>query len=150
MDVDLKIKRLTKKDILLFKRLIQLFEEVFEDGKVEKVKKSYLKSLLADEAFVAYVAIVDDKVAGAVAAFELPMYYYRGSEMFIYDIAVKPEFQRKGIGKKLLKALILYCKKKNIREIFVAADEEDAHALKFYQSTGGKAGKVVHFNFRTK
>ncbi len=150
MLADLKIKRLTKKDVLLFKQVIQLFEEVFDDGKAEKVKKSYLKSLLAKEGFVIYVTIVKDKVVGALTAFELPMYYYQGSEMFIYDVAVKPEFQRKGIGKKLMKALILYSKKKNIKEIFVAADEEDAHALKFYQSASGKAAKVVHFNLRAK
>lgn len=31
--------------------------------------------------------------------------------------------------------------------MFVAASEEDVHALDFYHSTGGEAEKVVHFNY---
>jgi aminoglycoside 3-N-acetyltransferase I len=40
-----------------------------------------------------------------------------------------------------------YCKQNEIKEMFVAANEEDKNALDFYRSTGGNAEKVVHFNY---
>ena len=41
------------------------------------------------------------------------------------------------------------CRQKGVAEVFVAASEEDTHALDFYRSTGGAAEKVVHFTYFT-
>jgi aminoglycoside 3-N-acetyltransferase I len=142
---DISIKRLSKQDILLTKQLILLFRTVFEMKKAKTPGKSYLKELLRKPNFVAYIALYKNTVIGGLTAYELPMVYSEGSEMFIYDIAVKHEFQRNGIGKKLILALQKYCKQHRIKEIFVAANEEDTHALEFYRSAKGKAESVVHF-----
>ncbi|HXP50720.1 MAG TPA: GNAT family N-acetyltransferase [Bacteroidia bacterium] len=147
MSKDVIIKRLGKKDIVLFKNLISLFNEVFEIKKHKSAKKSYLQKVLKESSFISIVAICDDKIVGGLTAYELPMYYSKYSEVLIYDMAVLTEFQRKGIGKKLISALKKYCRKKGIQYIFVPANEEDAHALAFYTSTGGKPEKVVHFNY---
>src|ERR1700739_585821 len=147
MSKDVIIKRLGKKDIVLFKNLISLFNEVFEIKKHKSAKKSYLQKVLKESSFISIVAICDDKIVGGLTAYDLPMYYSKYSEVLIYDMAVLTEFQRKGIGKKLISALKKYCRKKGIQYIFVPANEEDAHALAFYTSTGGKPDKVVHFNY---
>jgi aminoglycoside 3-N-acetyltransferase I len=149
MAADIKIKRLGKKDVVLFQELILVFEEVFESENLKTPKKSYLKQLFKNSGFVTFIALNKKEVVGGLTAFELPMYYYKGSEMFIYDIAIKTKYQQTGIGKKLLAKLQQYCKKNGIKEMFVAANAEDANALKFYDSTGGKAEMVVHFNFET-
>jgi aminoglycoside 3-N-acetyltransferase I len=147
MAASIKIKRLGKKDVVLFQELILVFEEVFESESLKTPKKAYLKQLLKNPGFVVYIALNKKEVVGGLTAFELPMYYYKGSEMFIYDIAIKPKFQRKEIGKTLLVKLQQYCKKNGIKDIFVTANAEDANALQFYDTTGGKAEMVVHFNF---
>jgi aminoglycoside 3-N-acetyltransferase I len=147
MSKDVIIKRLGKKDVVLFKELISLFNEVFEIKKHKSAKKTYLQKVLKESSFISIVAICDDKIVGGLTAYELPMYYSKYSEVLIYDMAVLTEFQRKGIGKKLISALKKYCRKKGIQYIFVPANEEDAHALAFYTSTGGKPEKVVHFNY---
>ena len=147
MSNEVKIKRLGKNDVLLFENLNKLFYIVFEMRKYKPVKKAYLQNLLNNSNFIVYVAICKGEVIGGLTAFELPMYYAQYSEVLIYDIAIHSGFQRMGIGKKLITGLKEYCKKNGIKEFFVPANEEDKQALAFYKSTGGKAEKVVHFNY---
>ncbi|HXA00950.1 MAG TPA: GNAT family N-acetyltransferase [Cytophagaceae bacterium] len=144
---EFQIKRLGVQDVSILKRLLHLFQEIFEMEKPVITNESYLQKLLGKTDFIAYVVICENEIAGGLTAYELPMYYSEYSEVFIYDIAISPEFQRKGLGRKLLSTLKEYCRQNGIREIFVAANEEDAHAVNFYKSTGGRAERVVHFNY---
>ncbi|MGZ4035858.1 MAG: GNAT family N-acetyltransferase [Bacteroidia bacterium] len=144
---DFKIKCLTSNDIDLFKELIELFISVFEEEDASLPDQNYLEGLLKKTDFLVFVAMDNKQIVGGLTAFELSKYYSKSSELFIYDIAVKPGHQRKGLGKMLLEHTIKYCQEKGINEIFVAANEEDQHALDFYHATGGEAEKVVHFNY---
>lgn len=143
--VDLLIKRLGKNDVLMAQKLFLLFKEVFELENGERAKKPYLAELLGNPNFIMYAAIRKNEPVGGLTAYQLPMYHREGSEMFIYDVAIKPEFQRMGIGKRLFITMKEYCQENEIREFFVLAHEEDTHALDFYTSTGGEAEKVVNF-----
>lgn len=142
-----EIKRLGSPDVWLFQKLVRLFKEVFETENGAEANKLYLQALLQKPDFIAYAVLLENEVVGGLTAFELPLYYTECSEMFIYDIAVKTEFQRNGLGKALLAALAAYCKKAGIKVMFVAALEEDGHAVNFYHATNGKGEKVVHFNY---
>jgi aminoglycoside 3-N-acetyltransferase I len=144
---DLKIKRLSLSDIDLFKELIRLFINVFEEEDASVPDDNYLERLLTKADFLVFVAMDNKQIVAGLTAFELSKYYSKSSELFIYDIAVKPEHQRKGLGKMLLEHTKKYCREKGINEIFVAANQEDQHALDFYHATGGEAEKVVHFNY---
>jgi aminoglycoside 3-N-acetyltransferase I len=141
------IKKLGNKDLLLFQKLILLFSNVFEMDNNASAKKSYLKSLLSNTAFIALVIFHEDEIVGGLTAYELPLYYAEYSEIYIYDVAIKRQFQRMGFGNKLLSSLKKYCRKNTIKEFFVEAHEEDKHSVSFYHSAGGKAEKVIHFNF---
>jgi len=139
-----EIKQLTKEDLSTFNLLIDLFNMVFEEEPTIGENRN-LSKLLGSSNFIAMVASSDNEVFGGLTAFELPMYYSEYSEIFLYDLAVKPEYQRMGIGKRLIHSLKEYCIKSGIREFFVLAHEEDEHAIEFYRSTGGKSEKVVNF-----
>lgn len=143
----IQIKKLNKTDTALFKELVVLFDEVFQNESRSVPKKAYLQKLLTKNSFIAIVATYNNKVIGGLTAYELPMYYGKFSELLIYDMAVSSKHQRKGIGKKLITSLIKFGKKRGIESIFVPAHEEDEDALAFYKSTGGKAEKVIHFNY---
>jgi aminoglycoside 3-N-acetyltransferase I len=147
---EFEMKRLRSGDAKLLQKLNLTFQEVFETPVVEAPSPSYLEKCLEQNSFLAYVILQGDQVIGGLTAYELPMYSAEHSEIFLYDIAVRKDFQRKGLGKKLLEFLNLYCKTNNIKLMFVEAHEEDEHALEFYHSTGGKAERVMHFNFNIK
>ena len=143
-----EIKRLTNEGVLTFTSLIDLFNTVFEEETRIGSESNSLK-LLNNKNFIAFVALAGDEVVGGLTAYELPMYYSDRSEIFLYDLAVKPEYQRMGIGKGLLQSLKEYCVKNGIKEFFVMAHEEDEHAIEFYRATGGKSEKVVNFIYET-
>jgi len=142
--MSIEIKRLTKEDLSNFTALINLFNLVFEEESKIGSEANSLR-LLNNDGFIAIVAIAENEVVGGLTAYELPMYYSDSSEIFLYDLAVKPEHQGNGIGKGLLHSLREYCIENGIKDFFVMAHEEDAHAIEFYRATGGKAEKVVNF-----
>jgi aminoglycoside 3-N-acetyltransferase I len=139
-----QIEYLTKELVADFEALVNLFNMVFEEE--SKIgSEVHLLNLLSRENFIALAALTENEVVGGLTAYELPMYYSDSSEIFLYDLAVKPEYQRMGIGKGLLQALKDHCRENEIKEFFVMAHEEDEHAVEFYRSTGGKSEKVINF-----
>ena len=143
-----EIKRLTKEDLSTFNLLINMFSMVFEEGESDVRNDANSLRLLGSNNFIAIAAISENEVVAGLTAYELPMYYSEYSEIFLYDLAVKPEYQRIGIGKRLLQSLKEYCIKNGIKEFFVLAHEQDEHAIEFYRSTGGKSEKVVNYLYR--
>lgn len=144
----ISIQRLKISDVEDFKALIQLFIEVFEENSTDFASDKHLERLLNNEYFSVFVAKANDRVVGGLTAYELIKYYSNKSELYIYDIAVAPTFQKKGVGRLLMEALKNYCAVHSIDEMFVEAHTEDETAVKFYQSTLGEFEEVAHFNYR--
>lgn len=65
--------------------------------------------------------------------------------MYVYNLAVKTTHQRQGIGRDLMIAVFEAAAQTRSAEVFVQADEEDDHAVAFYQATGGNMEAVRHF-----
>jgi aminoglycoside 3-N-acetyltransferase I len=141
----MEIKQLSRADLSIFKALIDLFNTVFEEEQPSLASDVHLLKLLGSKSFFVLAAISEDKVFGGLTAYELPMIYSDSSEIILYDMAVSPEHQRMGIGKKLIQGLKDYCVTNGIKTFFVMAHEEDGHAIEFYHATGGKSEKVVNF-----
>ena len=148
--MNIQIVKLSHKDIDKFIELIRVFEDVFEMINFTVPQEKYLMQLLAKEDFFVFVAVLDNKVVGGLTAYALQQYYSVLPLVFIYDIAIRTEVQRQGVGKLLISSLTSYCKDNGFEEMFVLADEVDEHAIKFYRSTGAIEGRVVNFNYLLK
>jgi aminoglycoside 3-N-acetyltransferase I len=140
----IEIRKLTNQDISAFKALLLLFNQAFEEER-DLSTTEHLSALLNNRQFVVMAAFSGEEILGGLTAYELPLYYENKAEIFLYDMAVHPEHQRKGVGKQLLGFLKAYCAKNKISTFFVLAHEEDVHALKFYKSTGGEREQVANF-----
>ncbi len=141
------IVKLTYQDRGKFLELIRVFEDVFEMRNFLMPDEDYLQELLGKNDFLIFVALLDNKVVGGLTAYTLQQYYSKRPLVYIYDLAVKTEFQRQGIGTLLIASITSYCKEIGVEEVFVQADLEDDYALEFYRSTGAIAEQVVHFNY---
>ncbi len=141
-------RKLTKYDLGLFIDLIKVYEDAFEMQNFTLPASEHLQSMLEKDSVIIYVALADEKVVGGLTAhIILPSTHFASSEMYIFDLAVGTNWQRQGIGRKLMAGLQQYCAEHGYQEIFVQADVEDPHALDFYKATGGIAESVVHFSY---
>jgi len=145
----IEVRQLTQEDISSFQQLIYVFNTVFEEAEASISSEPNLVNLLSKNNFIVIAAFSNHEVVGGLTAYELPMYSSENSEIILYDLAVKPEFQRNGIGKRLIHKLKDYCTTNGIELFFVLAHEEDEHAIEFYHATGGKSEKVINFIYET-
>jgi aminoglycoside 3-N-acetyltransferase I len=147
---NIQIRKLSHKDLGQFIDLIRVFEDVFEMENLAMPDKEYLQHLLESDDFFVFVALLENQIVGGLTSYTLHQYYSKSPLVYIYDLAVKTEYQRRGIGKLLISGILSYCKEIGVEEVFVQADLEDGYAVDFYHSTGGTAEQVVHFNYPLK
>lgn len=145
--MELKIEKLNTGDIYKFTDLIRLFEEVFEMQNFKMPGENYLLQLLKKDDFFVFVALQNNKVVGGLTSYIMHQYYSESSLVYIYDLAVKTEYQRQGIGKLLIEGNNRYCHSIGVEAVMVEAEEPDTHALDFYNATGARAQKVIHFEY---
>lgn len=122
--------------------MARVFDEV-----AAPVGDAHLTRVLARPDFWAFAAVDGDRVVGALTAHTLPMTRSESDEIFIYDLAVVPEHQRQGIGRRLVEALRAGARAEGITVTFVPADNDDTHALDFYRAIGGSPAPVTIFTF---
>jgi aminoglycoside 3-N-acetyltransferase I len=144
--MEIRVKRLTSSDREAAQELFVLMEEVFEE-KATRLNDNYVDQLLRRDEFWALAAVVDGVIVGGITAHKLPMTRTETSELFVYDIAVQSQYQRMGVGSRLFNTLRAEAFEAGGYSVFVAADDDDAHALDFYRALGGKASPVTIFNF---
>jgi aminoglycoside 3-N-acetyltransferase I len=113
----------------------------------ESLSDDYLDRILAREDFWAIAASVDDLIVGGLTAHTLPMTSSTSSEIFIFDIAVRSDYQRHGVGRRLLTDLRRRAAASGINVVFVSADNADTDALDFYRALGGAASPVTFYTF---
>jgi aminoglycoside 3-N-acetyltransferase I len=131
-----------------FIRLVRLFENVFEMKDFQMPAEEHLSGVLGNPDFRAFIALNGNRLAGGATVYILHKYYSVKPLAYIYDLAVSPEFQRQGIGGKIIEFIRQYCQENGMEELFVQADEVDGYALTFYRSTNPtEEEKVRHFYY---
>jgi aminoglycoside 3-N-acetyltransferase I len=141
-----RIARLSIDEIDQARALFSLMAGVFETESTP-LRHEYLARLLARSDFWAFAASIDGNLVGGLTAFTLPLTRIEESEVFLFDIAVLPQYQRLGIGRRLVAALRAQASAQGISVLWVPADNEDTHALDFYRALGGDPAPVTIFTF---
>ncbi len=121
--------------------------EVFEEPH-EELSDDYIVRLLNDPAFWVLTAHEDGEILGGLTAHTIPLTRLEERELFLFDIAVRPEHHRRGIGRQLIDALLELGSAEGIGTMFVAVDNEDIEALDFYRGTGGSPAPVTIFDYQ--
>ena len=141
-----RIERLGPGDLDRAASLFTTIASVFET-EASPLSTPYLSRLLARDDFWALAASSNGRIVGGLTAFTIPLTSSETHEIFLFDIAVLPAFQRQGIGRLLVSALRDQAAAAGIDLVFVPADNEDTHALDFYRALGGAPTPVTFFTF---
>jgi ribosomal protein S18 acetylase RimI-like enzyme len=84
-----------------------------------------------------FVAEHEKKVVGYAMA-GLAREEVKGFEGELYGIYINPDHQRKGIGKRLVRAVVNHLKNKGVNSLFVWVFKKNYPARKFYTDIGGE------------
>ena len=128
------------------RELFTLMAEAFEES-AEALSTEYVGRLLTSRSFWAVAAFEGGRVVGGITAHTIPMTRSHSAELFVYDLAVHGDFRRHGVGRELVATLRALAAEAGIAEVFVAADEEDSHALEFYRALAGRESPAAFFTW---
>jgi aminoglycoside 3-N-acetyltransferase I len=143
---DVRIVRLGQGDLDRAKRMFILMAEVFDEERAP-LGDDYVNRLLGDADFWAVAALQDTEVVGGLTAHTLPMTRTEAAELLIYDIAVRTNAQRKGVGRQLIATTRQQAAALGIRVLFVLAEADDEGAVQFYRALSGEESDVALFAF---
>jgi len=90
------------------------------------------------------VAYREGVPAGFISGVEM-IHPDKGTEMFLYELAVAPEWRRQGIAKALIEELVSLAKQTGCYGMWVLTDDDNEAALASYPSAGGKPSPQVMF-----
>lgn len=76
----------------------------------------------------------DGEIIGGMTVYVLPSLYTEKDYYYIYDMAVTPLQQNKGVGKALLNYIIEMGKEHEAEAVYIEADEPDQAANHLYAS----------------
>ncbi|HEU4722719.1 MAG TPA: GNAT family N-acetyltransferase [Gemmatimonadaceae bacterium] len=140
------IRRLVTGDRDLARATFTMMAAVFDEPR-RPLGDDYVDALLARDDFWAVAALEDDEPVGGITAHVLPMTRSPSRELFVYDVAVREDRQRRGIGRAMLVDLCTQAATAGIASVFVAVADEDVHAMDFYRAVGGAESPVTMFSF---
>lgn len=84
-----------------------------------------------------FLAYEDDAPVGFVSGVET-VHPDKGTEMFLYELAVAEPFRRRGTGRALIRALAAVARERGCYGMWVGVDTGNDVALAAYRSAGGK------------
>lgn len=146
------VRRLTgQEDLEAFKRLIALMGDVFEEpetyhGAVPDDR--WLALFLGNAEKIVVVASHGDEIVGGLVGYILDKFERRRREAYVYDLAVAPAHQRRGLGTRLMREALRQAQTQGCYHLFVQADGDDPDAIAFYETLRPhEAQDARHFGF---
>ena len=92
---------------------------------------------LADDRHHLLIAYEHERAVGFVSGVEVT-HPDKGTEMFLYELAVDEAFRRRGIGRSLVEHLAALARAAGCYGMWVVTDDDNEAARRTYEGTGGR------------
>ncbi|MCX4974364.1 GNAT family N-acetyltransferase [Streptomyces sp. NBC_00620] len=103
----------------------------------QPVRPEWAQRFLAAQGHHLFLAYEDEGPVGFVSGVET-LHPDKGNEMFLYELAVAEPFQRRGIGRALIRTLAAVARECGCYGMWVGVDTGNDVALAAYRSADGK------------
>jgi aminoglycoside 3-N-acetyltransferase I len=144
----IEIRVLEPGDVNVLRDLLRCFGEVFSEPATycsRQPDDNYLSELLADSGFVAIAALDKQEVIAGLAGYLLRKFEQPRSEFYVYDLAVREPYRRRGIATALIRESQRVARDRGAWVIFVQADLVDGPARELYSRFGVRED-VAHYD----
>jgi Predicted acetyltransferase len=108
----------------------------------EEADLDALARQLAWDSELVLVAEVDGQVVGVIVG------TIDGNRAYFYRLAVHPDYQRRGIGRRLVQALEERFREKGVTQIVIMVKQDNEQAIPFYESLGYEVQQLVTLSKR--
>jgi ribosomal protein S18 acetylase RimI-like enzyme len=96
------------------------------------------REFLAVETNYQLVAFAEDEPVGQLIAYELIRRHGDGRMMLVYEVGVRRDSRRQGVGRGLFDVLRSLCRERGIARAFLITNESNLDAMAFYRSLGAR------------
>lgn len=127
------LRRMTNEDI---PAALDIERAVYADTPWERVA---FMSELAKTATAMYLVLVDPQTAAIVAFIGIS---FKRTDSHITNIAVLPDYQRQGIGRKLLELMLTLSRAMGMQTVSLEVRLDNVHAQSLYRALGFVDGRV--------
>lgn len=137
--MDIEIRLLRNDDLSVLDRVA---DGVF-DGPVQE---RFAREFLEDRRHHLVVAIDHGVVVGMASAVDY-VHPDKAPQLWINEVGAAPTHQRRGIGRRLVDALLAHGRALGCTEAWLGTEEDNAAARRLYESAGGKAEPFILYSF---
>ena len=132
---DIEIRELEEKD--LFNGFLESLDSLRKASDLSPRRaKEIFKKIKSDKNYKVYVAVLDSKIVGTATIFIEQKFIHSGGKVgHIEDVAVSKKYQGKGIGQKIIKALVEYAEKEGCYKTILDCTDD---LIPFYEKIGFK------------
>lgn len=121
-------------------RLSRIAVDVFD----AEPTPAYLDVYLTIPTHALFIAIADDMVVGQVRG---ALHYQpdKPVELYIDNLGVTPDLKRRGIGARLVKALLAWGQEHDCKSAWLATETDNDEARAFYDAFGFDSASVAYY-----
>ncbi len=132
---EVKIRKIQKKDIS--SGFLHSLDSLRKTSDLSTRKaQSIFEKISSNPSETIYVAVIDSKVVGAASIIIEQKFIHKGGKVgHIEDVVVAKEFQGKGIGQKVVRALLEYAQKHGCYKTILDCTDD---LIPFYEKLGFK------------
>lgn len=135
MSID--IRRLTEDDVPVLTLLAAEDGDFDIEGRGEPIEPpdpGRAREYLANPTVLFWIATNGATITGFLQCLVLPIRTGRGREVLVYEIGVRKEYRRVGVGRALMTHMESWMRDNDLEEMWVAADNPGAE--RFYKALG--------------
>ena len=122
--------------------ILSAADGVFDDDATPALTAEFL----ADHRHHIVAALVEGRLVGFASAVHY-IHPDKPAELWINEVGVAPAYQRQGLGRRLMDALLDHGRALGCKEAWVLTEQDNEAARALYRAAGGSEEAVVYCTF---